>query len=374
MTLNSQLRKIKYSYFDELVAGFCILVVGFLFFHIFHDFINEHIASISLEMKDYFNKFFSILVMIFCAFYSGKKIAAEQNKENSFKSLVIRLGESPKQIKIYWILYISSLLFTFYFPVILILSKYFLKFAVKDLIFSLLVMLCISFVTALLKIMNFTEDSQKPIIYHRLLENFDFDSKTALFKWRWQIFLTRNPKTKMTISCLFLLFFINIAIIVFEFPFSLNILCSFASGLILASILIYQVAFDLSYSWIEKNIGISHKSYLHSITKLCTIWGIILGSVNGGGYFITHLYFINFNTELLSEAIKIIFISMTPSWIIPQIIFQVDPRRPVIQIFIMFIFSLFINTAIFATTVTILLLPLIDYYGKISQKDRFYRA
>jgi hypothetical protein len=58
----------------------------------------------------------------------------------------------------------------------------------------------------------------------------------------------------------------------------------------------------------------------------------------------------------------------------PGLLFQIDPRRPAVQILIVFMAGLFIGTAVIAHWLAVLLIPLLATWAQRYQADRFYRA
>ena len=69
-----------------------------------------------------------------------------------------------------------------------------------------------------------------------------------------------------------------------------------------------------------------------------------------------------------------VFITFTPVFLVPFAIFQIDGRRAIIQVMSIILASIFICTGIYASLFSIVLLPVVAYYGINSQDGRFYRA
>ena len=82
----------------------------------------------------------------------------------------------------------------------------------------------------------------------------------------------------------------------------------------------------------------------------------------------------SFSLEEWRLAFQLFFVALTPSYIIPNLLFQNDANRPWIQAALVVLISAFICTAIYASLFAAVILPFFDYYGKQSQEGRFYRA
>ena len=149
------------------------------------------------------------------------------------------------------------------------------------------------------------------------------------------------------------------------------VLC-FLSGLFISFALYLYLGEELISSWLEKNSGLSHVNYMSLTIKLSLIIGALTSSTLLIFYFVgTGFSNISLNPSLVT---KLVFSHLSPICVVPNIILQIDGRRPAINMMVGFLISLFLATAIFSHLLSILLIPILFYYGLGSQSDRYYRA
>ena len=115
----------------------------------------------------------------------------------------------------------------------------------------------------------------------------------------------------------------------------------------------------------------SHDNIMRSYLFLGLIFGCGVGLLNLAAF---TLGGIQNNTFQDLEPLKLVLIGATPCLLLTAIMFQVDPKRPGIQLITSFIISLFIGTAIFASWLSVLLIPVIIYYSHNYQKDAYFKS
>ena len=114
---------------------------------------------------------------------------------------------------------------------------------------------------------------------------------------------------------------------------------------------------------------------MRALRRSILILSLSIGILVFGSFLTGNLIFSeSFSVKNLLLATQLLFVAMTPCYIIPNFLFQIDATRPWIQAALVVLLSAFICTAIYASLLAAVILPFFDYYGKQSQEGRFYRA
>ena len=118
-------------------------------------------------------------------------------------------------------------------------------------------------------------------------------------------------------------------------------------------------------------MGISHQEIIQVYLAIALTLGVPIATLSSCFYF----WGPGFQSSItLSEASKVGAIIVTGPTITPFLMFQMEPRRPVITWIALIIINLFLGTAIFAHWLAILFLPILAYYAGNYQTSRYYRA
>ncbi|NRA44779.1 MAG: hypothetical protein HRU09_07480 [Oligoflexales bacterium] len=362
-------KRIRYDLAKETVIGFCSLIIISLFYYIFNDFLNIEIQKISLKMRDSFAYYLANAIILLSAIAAGRSIRSERLDSRSCGNAFKYLGEDPKVLRDYWLLRIPSKILMFYIPTWFVCFYSLVDWPWVQIAISVIGMLVISL--ALIFYPNSRgEQSETRASNRSILKNRVYSASSALLIWRLKQLFKRNRLAQV---CLLTSTLFSASLLVLPNPIeAFVVFLSLIAGIQVAFALSFQVASDLSYSWIEKNLGVSHEHYLATLFKLSLILGSLSGTTSMIFYGINNILILgNVSWQIL---LKIFFIGMTPAFMVPNIIFQIDGRRTFIQILNIILASLFVGTAIFANLAGVLLLPLIAYYGVTSQQGRFYRA
>ena len=195
--------------------------------------------------------------------------------------------------------------------------------------------------------------------------NIQFSSSdSALASWRMNQILFRNRASRACLLATMLIVVFAAYLSFTKINFSALILLSMVASLGLSWALSFQLQEDMNHSWIEKTIGVSQeeieKSYLKSSIVLSIVPSIALFS----SCFLAR--------HSLNAGLQLALICLSGPLCFSGIMFQIDPRRPVIQILCSLLIILFIGTAIFAHPLSALFVPVIIYYGRQQQADQFY--
>jgi hypothetical protein len=359
---------LRYDLIREIVIGICSLILLGLFYYVFNDFLNTEVKSISLTMRDRFAEVLSWVLVIGAAFAAGRWIRRFFLNPHSLWKTTFLLGESPQTRKILAVFHIFLVLLLIYGSVWKLIDSIFLPLSVFKILNWTWIMMLVSFFASVLKE---TPDSNKKrdLRIHKSLS-----AKQAMIWWRLELVLKRNRLTQFCFV-LFLLCTVLLTLVAYlSLPFVTVYVLTFWGGFLGACALCFQFAEDLQASYLEKNTGVSHDSYLRVLFSVSLIIGSVLGLIQGVAWVLTNLMFHSVNVDTVLNAVRIFFLSAVPCWIVPAILFQVEGRRALLSILVTFLVGLFVTTAIYASWFALALLPLIAYYGFTSQVGRFYRA
>lgn len=369
MSIKSFFHRIWNDLARELVIAICSMVLASLFYYIFNDFLNVEIKQLSDKMQESFGSSLAYFLHLIAAIYCGRKIRDEKSNPHSIGNAFLALGENPNILKAYWGLRIPTILILYYTPTWFISQRILVNWPLNTSYYVFFLMCCASALsTVFLKKSTILHTS--PIYFKSPLCTKMQDPSRALLSWRVKQLLLRNQLSQFCIglsilsSCLFFLL-PDIG--------PINFLISLVSGLYLAFAFIFQCTLDLKHSWIEKNFGVSHQQYLYNIIIISIGCGLSGACCNSLCYLFAHLFH-PLGQEFWQTLIAGFFITFTPVFLVPFAIFQIDGRRAIIQVMSIILASIFICTGIYASLFSIVLLPVVAYYGINSQDGRFYRA
>jgi hypothetical protein len=362
----------------EIVVAICATVVFALFLYVFNDFLNVEISQVSVAMRDVFGRWLGRTILLLSAGFSGRSLMLKARDTNSLGNFALSMGENPKTVNFLSYMEGISTLCLFYVPSLVLVQTFFMAMSPRDL-------------AIILPLMIFGSWSVKTFGRHRRDGRLDPKSvkpdllppaiklkSRAMVLWRTGQILRRNRLTQVCV--LFALAFSALlAFVSYKHgPLFAAILTSFMSGLLMASALAFQIAEDTGYSWIEKSLGVSHDDYVLALKSAALRLAFPLGLLNGLIWFLglwnNHGLGVFQELTSFSDAAKILSMTVIPAWIAPFLAFQIDARRPFIQITVILLLGLFLCTAVFNHWLGLLLLPLFSYYAGQTQNGHFYRS
>lgn len=137
------------------------------------------------------------------------------------------------------------------------------------------------------------------------------------------------------------------------------------SGLLAGVAHILVAAEDLRSSWLEKNAGLSHESFMGTQMQIAVLLAVLLWAPT--------LFLVLFSELPLTQRLSLMLIGPSVSAMVPGIILQIDGRRPEISAGVLVLLGLFVGTAVLAHPLGFLLTILVVSYGVSSQSDRYYK-
>ncbi|MBI2603650.1 MAG: hypothetical protein HYW48_11415 [Deltaproteobacteria bacterium] len=362
--LFSFVHRLRHDFIRELIVGLCSLVLLGLFYYIFDDFLNSELAKLSMAMRDRFAEVLAWGLLLGGAFSIGRWCRTFYAMPSSLVNRIEILGERPGVIRVLGVFHVFLLFMGVYGPLWWFVDTVLVAWmgAKTAVVFSIL--LLVSLGSWLMKERGAREGGK--------LSMFAGSPLLALVQWRlWQIFF-RNRITQFCLGLSLLFMGISFLVGVAEIPFVAVFGSSFMVGFLGACALAFQYSDDVQYGWVEKSLGVSHRLYMHNLTLTATILALLLAVCNAFAWCIGAA---NSDAgQFFDQGLRAFAVTFIPVWMVPFALFQIDARRAALTILLTFLSGIFAATAVYATWFSLLLMPLIVYYGYQSQEGRFYRA
>lgn len=369
-SLRAGLNRWRFSLAQEVVVLICGLVLLGLFFYVFNGLINTEVAKISASMQQQVGLGFSALLLLAIGLMLGHRWALEKSSDPSLPRLAIKIGEDSRTLKLYWILRIPTLTLLYGIPGLMIVRRFLTGWDDWVLVpasIAILAVACVGY--------GFETRYQLTRPLNAMQNAMIFDQVTSgsrlaqMVRWRVTIFLLRN-RTSQLIFLTAILLACMVGPLGRPLPIA-AIGLAFGCGWLISQGLALQIADDFAYSWLEKNAGIDHKTYLRTLKIVTLLIGSTVALIAAASTAIAFPFDLSARLVL---AAQVLAITLTPSLILPSIVMQIDPRRPGVQAVVLALVGLFIGTAIYASLWSILLLPILANAADQSQENRFYRA
>mgnify|MGYP001228640116 CR=1 FL=1 len=368
VSYQASLRKFRYDLAREIVVGICTAVLLGLFFYIFRDFFKDKLSLISAPASVFMTQSFGLAILAFSALIGARISKREFTDPSSIGHMALLLGEKPSTIRSYKSMrIISNLTLTFIIPWALI-YKWLQPWYFNT---TILIQGGMFIVWTISWLMN-SGYSENTKTYKPLLSQVSDKSSRikTLILWRLRQILIRNKLTRAILLLAVLCLIIQWYLFSTEYSEVLSFIICLACSLLLASTIAIQMEEDMKHAWAEKCMGVSHQEIILALFAIGIIFGALFGLGTAAGGYMNQ-------TDPQTQKGLILRLSMitalSPS-IIPSIIFQIDPNRPMIQIINIIIVSLFLSTAIYAHWAFVALAPILAWYANQYQQNRFYRA
>lgn len=368
---NSSLNRLRFDLARELVVLVSGGVVMATFAYIINDFLNVQVSGLSTVMRDRFAEPVAAAALLLGAFKAGAIIRNEWSGLSTPSRMAYSLGEHPKIIQIYRLLYSATILTTLHGISWWIVFRYLTVPTLPMLVAGELAMLVTTFLSGLW----YRESSKDTEIVASswLTAERDVNKLTSFVRWRTAQIALRNRTTRMCFIVALGLYLLLIPLQSPAIPFFASVACSILASIVATSALFFQVSEDLNYAWAERTMGISHDDFCRGYQKISLMMAVPLILVALLSFLTGH-YLFNDGEFSLANAGTLALINLSTPVLAPMLMFQIDGRRPVINLILLTIAAMFIDTAIFANKLSLLLIPVLHYYAAGSQTGRFYRA
>ncbi len=355
--------KLRHDLIRELVVGFCSLIILALFYYIFNDFLNMEVKTLSPTMRDRFAEVLAYLLVFASSLGAGRILRTFIYEERSLFQTSRMLGEAPSFRKSLFAFHTFLVLSFVYVPMWICVDCILVKWSALKIFLLTLTMLVLSLSQVLFK----EKINTRSI---KLKLSWSYSSDKAMLVLRLQSLFFRNRLTQFCFILFVVCAILNMYAAFVKVPFVASIALSFWGAFLAACALCFQAAEDLEASWLEKSSGVSHQTFMRMLFSLSFLVGILVGTVSALLFFLGA----GISGEHSLESLHIFFISALPSWVVPNVLFQIEGRRPLLSILASFLIALFLCTAVYASWFALGLIGILCYYGWTSQEGRFYRA
>lgn len=397
MTAKAPVYRVRHDLGRETVVLLSCLIFGGTFFYVFEDFLNVQIAALSPKLREWIAWAILGLLTLGLSGSMGWRLAVEKSHFRGLSSLALFWGEDPQIVKTYerlWTLILLALLVC----VISLASHLWLVPIDLQRLCGLGVLIGATFFVsqqAAQRVVRNHGGQQKetssndPRAPRVTLVTGAFPSaRETMVQYRiHQIFAPKSWRSwGIRLSQGLVAFCGAFSLVLTHSPF-LSGMGSLLVGLILASFFAGFLAEDLSQSWTERGLGVTHSLYVATLEKLA--WRLAWGP--GVLLFIacfavqTKPLFsgfptnesLNLGVELFKNAVQslqITALGVLPILTIPWTGLQIDGRKPGIPMMTSTILGLFLGSAVLAHPLALLLIPLLRSVALPYQEGRFYRA
>ena len=354
------LHRLRHDLGKEITVLLASLILLATFGYIFNDFLNIQIAALSAAMRD---TVALVVAGVFClaaAAATAKTLRRAASDNASTRAMAKILGEAPEILTRYTILHAITIVLLIHGAAWLIIFRFLVNASLFSFGLVELVMLVITWIGAQISPRTLGSTRAGPTILRQ---------RAPLVAWRLTLHLQRNRGHQLLYGLS--LAFVVLGSLAFRggAPLLAPVATALAAGVLLAAILAFSLARDLEHAWIEHALGVSHDEMVTAyelfaialvipaalVAAVCTAWAAP-------------------DAESLATAWKPAAILAVTPLFAPYMLFQIDARRPGINMIGLTIIGLFLGTAIFAHGLAVLL-PLIAKAGIASnQANRFHRA
>lgn len=360
-------RKLAFDFIREIVLFACATVLTALFFYIFHDFIHTKIADLTSTFRERFATTIANTLLALTTIAIARWFYKENTDSRSLAKLVWRMGESKHQLNWFKLLK-SALVLTITFTIYwLLVSRYIIELKLfKGLTYQTYALFGLFLLRYLFpKFSRFLpERKSKPLLELKTNKTKAY----ALSMWRLRQITQRNRASIIALVLSFLFGLGHLLVGSSGLPVIISVLIAMFSGLFVATALSFQLESDMHHAWLDRLLTVSHRDYESIYLRLALILGSIFATINVG--------FLSAGTASIptSDLLKTFLVTLTPILIFPSIMFQLDPKKPALTIITIFIISLFVSTAIYASLAGIIIIPFLHYYASNYQNNNFYRS
>jgi hypothetical protein len=364
--LSAIVRKLRYDLMKEIVVAICAVIIFGLFFYVFGDFVEQHLSRLSPSLKSRIANGFGFFVVATLPLLSLR--ASFRHREGTdLASLMARIGESPAQVRCFRRLSAGMKVVGSAAVAALTVNWFLPSVTLATLGLSATLALVIS---GLLHRHQSRPRASVPVDIRpgKLWQSGSGASRAqVMLSWRVFQILRRNRTAQaaivlgITAHILALVVGLTSTVTIGMFGFAV------ISGFLLAMPMSFQLHEDLRHSWAERMMGVSHDDVVRSYQRI--------------SYFLTAFILASFSVVGLPfmdidriQLLQIAVASCCFVWIMPGLLFQIDGRRPLIQICINLLFGIFVATALYIHWAALVLIPILNYYTVQYQSGRYYRA
>lgn len=369
--------KLAQNLAGELVTALSALAIVALFIYITHDFLSIELKRLHEQANLWrsLNQNFSYFILTMTSISLGWRLGSRFKAEGSISNFAYFIGNAPEAIRTYRYLSMFVLTIIFYSLAWLFVEKLLIPYTFLEFITANAVMLALSVVSYSASPRH-KKSPAASIKNH--VNTLSQNTQISPVKWRF-IQIYRN-KVQWSISALLAayLYFRLLTLLQKNAPFFLIYLITFLLSILLVVPIAFQLRRDIEISWLEKTFGMSHARFVATYNRISIVLSLFLASL----LVATLIYFQvlsvdsskSFDLHFLNQIAQISALVVGLVWFYPSVMFQIDSRKPILQLISLFLFGLLYMTLIFIHWAFVGIVPFLKSYADSMQKDRYYRA
>lgn len=362
--------RLRHDLGKELAALVASLILLATFIYVFDDFLNVQIAEVSQAIRNGIARAAGFSLLLGGILGATRAIARDYRNPSSCRNMAKSLGEHPSVIAWYDLGRGLAIICLWALPTWFITNKFFFVLGSTALNISLLFLLLLSTGVSGCLARRHRADRPSTIQIAKIRRQYPKYESTlakALLAWRFTLHITRNHTNLSIYGIASIIVICGGVTYTQGAPFLAPIIAALIAGMLISFILALALAADLEHAWIEHALGVAHNDIIACYVQLARRLAIPLA-------LLLLLICLAASPHEWTSAWKPAAILLVTPLFTPYILFQIDARRPGINILSIIIVGLFLGTAIFAHGLAIIL-PLIAKTSLAdNQANRFHRA
>lgn len=385
LSVKAFFHRLRHDLAREIVVALSSLIILATFFYVFNDFLNVEVASLSPAMRTAFAKVASALTLTAAATFAGTLIAEGRHGDRTLSSFARVSGEEPAVVRLFNVLRGALAIVLCHGLGWWINQRWLFELSPKSGVPVVGLMLGITIVVAFRRKKSRQSIEAQVKTKTTLLTNGRLSIGSALVAWRIVQMVFRNRLSRL---CLGMGALLALPVVWAGFrgaPPFVAATCGLGAGFVASLAMVFFVADDITQAWTERGAGVSHGQFVGAYEAISWLVGSIYALAGAGLYLVASLTSAgqsllhggqeaNALMTELSHTGKVFCITLLPFLTAPWLMFQIDARRPSITSVVSLLVNLFVGTALLASWLSIILVPILRYYGLQSQNGRFYRA
>lgn len=388
MAGKAQFRKFAADAANQLVTAFCAGIFVALLTYLGRDFFHNKLAGSDHEVKSWLYLVFYHVANAFLAkFLTSRTVAGllkqdsqgpvydsdQQTGPGALSALLAWLGEPAGKIRrLRGILSLFDVAIVAIALVVLSSSPF---VPYSPLVTAAIFAGYLSLLTGLSAGMGYLRRLRQPghtiELSQQVADRSFLATVVAMTKWRWRQLYRRNFSSVFYSALAFLALVTACILAAQGLDYRLAGFIFAMAGFFIAAPLYHQLKDDLVAGWFERNNPVSHSHIISCYISLAlahlVIWlpiALICLAAAGAGF---GLY------QTPHIIIWLGLIAVAPI-LTPGIMFQIDGRKPIIQLIIAFMANIVIGSLVLIEPMAWLGVPLIAYIVGHYQQGRYYRA
>ena len=356
--------RLKLDLARELTVAICATVLIALFVYMFNDFIQIKISSLDQSVRSIIGQSIAIACFLAASLWLYRVLRLDDREPSGIYIFALRLGETRSnlhQFRLQKTMMLCSILYALTW----LLTERFLWSWSWEVMATLQGFALIPVILIYWRRPNLeaAEAKKKSVTVNRVQLNRKMFTP---MHWRLNQLLYRNRMAQICLGTALLCSLSTAAGAWMGTPILLSVLVMIFSSSFLVAALAFQLQEDMASSWLDKGMGISHEVIVKTYFRLGLAIGVPVATLSLLGLVPLMA------TDSWLEWLKLPWIGLVGPVCFAAIMFQIDPRKPFIQMLIGLLLSLFLGTAIFAHWLSLLLIPILFSYGKQYQAGSYY--